>query len=89
MTKSKLFQTEELADDNFEFNKDGRKFSKEVENTGKKEKLLVISSFSFSHSVSKKTCTADTQEQGLFGRGLRENCTFLTMFSTEFFSKVI
>ena len=42
----------DFADDNFKFNENGRKFSKRVENTvGKKEKLLVASNSSFSHSV--------------------------------------
>ena len=43
----------EFVDDNFELNENGRKFSKLVENTVEKEKLLVTSNFSFSHSVFK------------------------------------
>ena len=41
----------EFADDNFRYDENGRKFSKWVENTVGKEKLLVTSNFSFSHSV--------------------------------------
>ena len=53
----------EFADDNFKFDENGRKFLKQVENNvGKgeiahyeweKEKLLITSNFSFSHSVFK------------------------------------
>ena len=52
MTICRLFQTEEFADENFKLDENGRKFSKRVENTvGKKNKLLVMSNFSFSNSV--------------------------------------
>ena len=45
----------EFADDNFKFDENGRKLSKQVENTvGKKEKLLITSNFSFSHSIFKR-----------------------------------
>ena len=45
----------ELADDNFKLNENGRKFFKRVKNAGgKKEKLLIMSNFSFSHSVFKR-----------------------------------
>ena len=43
----------EFADDNLKFDKNGRKFSKWVENTLEKEKLLVMSNFSFSKVFSK------------------------------------
>ena len=33
-TKFRLFQTEKFADDNFNFDENGRRFSKRVENTG-------------------------------------------------------
>ena len=39
-----------FADDNVEFDENGRKISRREENTGKK-KLLVMSNFSFSHRV--------------------------------------
>ena len=60
MTNFRLFQTESLQTTNFKFDENGRKFSKWVENTVRKgeigcyeqkEKLLVTSNFSFSHSV--------------------------------------
>ena len=55
---SKLKQS---AGDNFEFDVNSRKFSKLVENTGVKEKLLITSNFSFSMMFSK----------GLFPRGIK------------------
>ena len=60
MTNFRLFQTEEFADDNFGFDVIGRKFYKWVENMWEKEKLLVMSNFSFSLRVFKKTWTVDT-----------------------------
>ena len=37
-----------------------------------KEKLLVTSNFSFSHSVFKKHVLETRKNQGLFGKGLKE-----------------
>ena len=59
----------EFADDNFKFDENSRKFSKRVENT-EKEKLLVASSFSYSHSVFKRLVLQTHQNQGLFRKGL-------------------
>ena len=61
----------ELADDNFEFKENGRKFSKWVENTVEKEKLLVTSNFSFSHCVFKRLVLQTRKNQGLFGKWLK------------------
>ena len=47
---SKLKQIE---DDIFKFDENSRKFSKRVETLWVKEKLLVTSNFSFSHSIFK------------------------------------
>ena len=60
----------EFADYKFEFNENGRKFSKRVENTVEKEKLLVTSNFSFSNSVFKRFILQTRKNQGLFGKGL-------------------
>ena len=38
-----------------------------------KEKLLVMSNFSFSHSVFKRLVLQTCKNQGLFGKGLNEN----------------
>ena len=44
----------EFADNNFEFNGNDTDFSIQVKNTVGKEKLLVMSNFSSSHSVFKR-----------------------------------
>ena len=41
---------------NFKFDKDGRKLLKQVENRKKKEKLLVMSNFSFFPQFFQKDC---------------------------------
>ena len=64
-TKLKVF-----ADDNFKVDENGRKFSKRVENTVGKEKLLVTSNFSFSYSVLKRPLLQTSKNQGLFWKGL-------------------
>ena len=38
-----------------------------------KEKLLVTSNFSFSHSVFKRLVLQTRKNQGLFGKGLNES----------------
>ena len=49
----RFFQAQEIPDNNFEFDENGPKFSKRVENTGVggKDKLLVTSNSPFPHSV--------------------------------------
>ena len=69
MTNFRLFQTERVAD-NFEFNQNGIRFSKRVENAMGKGKLLVTSNSSFSHSVFKRLVLQTSKNQGLFGKGL-------------------
>ena len=61
----------EFADDNFKFDENDRKFSKWVE----KEKLLVTSNFSFSHSVFKRFRLQTCKNQGLWGKGLMVSAT--------------
>ena len=51
-TKFRLKLTK-LADDNFKFVENGRKFSRRVEHAVGKGEIDVSSNFSFSHSVSK------------------------------------
>ena len=63
----------EFVADHFKFDENGRKFSKQVENTvGEKEKLLIMSNFSFSHSVFKRLILQTCKNQGLFGKGLHK-----------------
>ena len=65
------------ADDNFKFDENSRKLSKWVENW-KKEKLLVTSNFSFSHSVFKRPVSQGRQKLSLCGNGL--NVQFYSFF---------
>ena len=69
----------EFADDSLKFDEYGRKFFKRVENTVVKEKLLVTSNFSFSHSVFKIFVLETRNNQGLFGKGL----SFSFLFSSN------
>ena len=48
------FKLKEFADNNFKFDGNGEKFSIRKETLGEKEKLLVMSNFSFSHSVFER-----------------------------------
>ena len=66
-----LPKLKDFADNNFRFDENGRKLSKRVENTVEKEKLLVTSNFSFSHSVFKRHVLQIRKNQGLFGKGLK------------------
>ena len=61
---------QEFADGNFQFDENGTKLSKRVKTLREKEKLLITSNFSFSHSVFQKLVLQTSQNQGLFGKGL-------------------
>ena len=50
----------ELADDNFKFDENGRKFSKWVENTVERGEIARIEQFLLFPQCFQKTCTADT-----------------------------
>ena len=50
----------ELTDNNFKFDKNGRKFSKWVENTAKKGEIALYEHFLFISQRFQNTCTADT-----------------------------
>ena len=76
----KLFQTEKVcrqqADNNYEFDENGRKLSKRVENTvGKGE----IACFSFSNGVFKRLELQTHKNQGLFRKGL-SFCAMVTCY---------
>ena len=49
----------ELADDNFRFNENGRKFFKRVENTVGKGEIARYEQFLLFPQCFQKTCTAD------------------------------
>ena len=59
-TKFRLFQTESNADDNFRFDKNGRKFSKWVENTVGNGEIACYKQFLLFPQCFQKSCTADT-----------------------------
>ena len=69
MKNFRFSKLKEFADNNSELDENGRKFSKKVETLWKKEKLLITSNFSFSHSVFKRLVQQTHKNQGLFGKG--------------------
>ena len=54
-----------FADDNIKFNKNGRKFSKRVENTVGKGEIAGFEQFLLFPQCFQKSCTADTYKPGL------------------------
>ena len=58
-------ELKEFATDNFKFDENGRKFSKQVENTVEKGKNARCEQFLLFPQVFHKTSTADTQNPGL------------------------
>ena len=77
ITRRQVFDSSKLkkfADDNFKFDKNGRKLSNRVKTLWEKEKLLVTSNFSFSHSVFKRLVSQGCQKVSLCGNGLSNIC---------------
>ena len=71
MTNFRVIQNKrQVADDNFNTDESDRKFSKWEKTQWEKEKLLVTSNFSFSHSVFKRILLQTHKNQGLFGKEL-------------------
>ena len=62
MTNFRLFQTERVCRRRFKFDKNGRKFSKWVENTVGKGEIA---------RVSKRLVLQTCKNQGLFGKRLK------------------
>ena len=58
-TNFRLFQTERVADDNFESDENGRKFSKWVENTVGKGEIALYEQFLLFPHCFQETCTAN------------------------------
>ena len=71
MTNFRLVQIETVCRLQFKFDENIRKFSKQVETLWVKEKLLVTSNFSFTHSVFKRLVSQGRQKVSLCGNGLR------------------
>ena len=63
----------EVADDNFKFDKFGRKFSKRVENTVGKGEIARYKQFLFFPQCFQKTCTADAYKPGLVWERVMRN----------------
>ena len=59
-TNFRLFQTEEVSDNSFKFDENGRKFSKWVENTVGKGEIALYEQFLLIPQCFQKTSTADT-----------------------------
>ena len=59
-TNFRLFQTGRVADDNFKFDRNGRKFSKRVENTAGKGEIARYEQFLLFPQCFQKTFNADT-----------------------------
>ena len=55
-----LFKLKKVADNNFEFDENGRKFSERVENTVGKGEIARNEQFLLFPQCFQKTCTADT-----------------------------
>ena len=65
MTNLDSSKLKEFADDNFEFDEIGGKFSKRVENTMEKAEIAHYEQYFLFTQCFQKTCTADTSKQGL------------------------
>ena len=69
------FQIERVCRRQFKIWWKWQKLQEGWKHCGKKEKLLVTSNFSFSHSVFKRLVLQTCKNQGLFGKGLIEQKT--------------
>ena len=70
LSQQQILELKELADDNLKLNENSRIFSKWVENTVGKGEIARYEQFLLFPRYFQKTCTADTKNQGLFGKGL-------------------
>ena len=59
----------EFADDNFKFDENSRKFSKQVENTVGKGEIARYEQFLLFPLCFQKTCTPDTKTKDCLGKG--------------------
>ena len=74
----------EFADDNFKFDKNGRKLSKWVENTVGKGEIACYEQFLLFHSVFKRLVSQGHQKVSLCGNGLNIYHTMFSPFPTMF-----
>ena len=72
MTNFRLFETQEFADDNFKFDKNGKNLSKWVENTVGKGEIAHYEQFLlFPTLFSKGLVSQGHQKASLCGNGLK------------------
>ena len=74
MTNFRRFQTERVYRRQFKFIENGRKLSKQVENTVGKGEIAHYQKLLISHSVFKRLVLQRHKNQGLFGKGLTLLC---------------
>ena len=72
-TNFRLFQTERVCRRQFQIKRKWQKVIQTGKKQSEKEKLLVTSNFSFSHSVFKRLVSQGRQKVSLCGNGLRVN----------------
>ena len=77
----------ELADDNFKFRENGRKFCKWIEKAVEKGKIAI--NFSFCHSVFKRVIQQTRKNQRLFGKGLNIYHTITTLEEKKPFENIV
>ena len=82
-TNFRLFQSERFAHYNFKLDENGRKFSRQVENTVGKGEIARYEQFLLFPQCFLKTCTADTYKPGLVLERFQSQS--LTIFSFVFF----
>ena len=70
MKNFRLSLLKEFAEDNSKCDENGRRFSKQVENTVGKGEIARWEQFSFFHSVFKRLVLQTCKNQGLFWKGL-------------------
>ena len=70
MTNFRLFKTKEFADDNFKFDKNGRKLSKQVGNTVGKGEIARYEQFLLFPQCFQKAFSQGRQKVSLCGNGL-------------------
>ena len=66
MTNFRLFQTKRVADDNFRFDENSRKFSKWLEKTVGKGEIACYEQFLLFTECFQKTCTVDNVKTRAF-----------------------
>ena len=82
MTKFRLSQTKESAENNFRLDETGRKFSKWVRDTTEVGEIAHYEQFLLFQLCFQKTCTAKMKNQGLSGKGLRTK-SFCYVYGTK------